>query len=49
MQLNYGIYVIKGPVVGGMWLRQSAAENFDAFIILLGIVNLLGNLDIVTM
>ncbi|MDB2415709.1 PorP/SprF family type IX secretion system membrane protein, partial [bacterium] len=36
MQLNYGMYVIKGPIVGGLWLRQSA-ENFDAFIILLGI------------
>ena len=36
MQLNYGMYVIKGPIVGGLWLRQSA-ENFDAFIVLLGV------------
>ncbi len=36
MQLNYGVYVIKGPIVGGLWARQSA-ENFDAFIILIGI------------
>ena len=36
MQLNYGVYVLKGPIVGGLWLRQSA-ENFDAFIVLLGI------------
>ena len=33
MQINYGVYVIKGPIVGGLWARQSA-ENFDAFIIL---------------
>ena len=36
MQLNYGLYVLKGPIVGGLWLRQSA-ENFDAFIVLIGI------------
>lgn len=36
MQLNYGVYIIKGPIVGGLWARQSA-ENFDAFILLLGI------------
>jgi type IX secretion system PorP/SprF family membrane protein len=36
MQINYGIYVIKGPIVGGMWLRQSA-QNVDSFIILLGL------------
>lgn len=36
MQLNYGVYIIKGPIVGGLWTRQSA-ENFDAFIVLLGL------------
>lgn len=35
MQINYGMYITKGPVVGGLWARQSA-ENFDAFIILIG-------------
>ena len=35
LQLNYGVYAIKGPLVGGLWLRQSK-ENFDAFIVLVG-------------
>jgi type IX secretion system PorP/SprF family membrane protein len=30
-QLNLGLYVIKGPIVGGMWYR-----NQDAFILLIG-------------
>ena len=36
MQINYGLYAVKGPIVGGLWLRQGS-ENVDAFIILLGI------------
>jgi type IX secretion system PorP/SprF family membrane protein len=32
MQLNLGLYVTKGPIVGGLWYR-----NQDSFIILLGI------------
>ena len=36
MQINYGMYVIKGPIVGGLWARQSA-ENFDSFILLIGL------------
>jgi type IX secretion system PorP/SprF family membrane protein len=35
MQINYGMYITKGPIVGGLWARQSS-ENFDAFIILIG-------------
>lgn len=31
-QLNLGVYVTKGPIVGGIWYR-----NADAFIVLLGI------------
>lgn len=31
-QLNLGMYVTKGPIVGGVWYR-----NLDAFIVLLGI------------
>ncbi|MBC7863532.1 MAG: type IX secretion system membrane protein PorP/SprF [Bacteroidia bacterium] len=30
-QLNLGIYVVKGPIVGGLWYR-----NQDAFILLIG-------------
>lgn len=32
-QLNLGLYVTKGPIVGGLWYR-----NEDAFIILLGLM-----------
>lgn len=35
-QINYGVYVAKGPIVGGLWLRQST-QNVDSFIILLGL------------
>jgi len=31
-QLNLGLYVVKGPIVGGLWYR-----NQDAFILLIGI------------
>ena len=30
-QLNLGLYVVRGPIVGGLWYR-----NQDAFILLLG-------------
>ena len=36
-QFNYGIYVNRGPVVGGLWARNSL-ENFDSFILMLGLV-----------
>ena len=36
VQINYGLYAIKGPIVGGLWMRQSA-ESFDSFIILIGL------------
>jgi len=34
-QLNLGVYVHKGPIVGGLWYRQ-AEKNSDAFIALVG-------------
>ncbi|MFH1321633.1 MAG: type IX secretion system membrane protein PorP/SprF [Bacteroidota bacterium] len=34
-QLNIGIYMNKGPIVGGLWYRQ-AQKNSDAFIVLIG-------------
>ena len=34
-QINIGIYVNKGPIVGGLWYRQ-AEKNSDAFIALVG-------------
>jgi len=36
-QFNYGVYVNRGPIVGGLWARNSL-ENFDSFIIMLGLV-----------
>jgi type IX secretion system PorP/SprF family membrane protein len=36
-QFNYGIYVNRGPVVGGLWARNSL-KNFDSFIVMLGLV-----------
>ena len=36
-QFNYGIYVNRGPVVGGLWARNSL-KNFDSFIIMLGLI-----------
>ena len=36
-QFNYGIYVYRGPVVGGLWARNSV-ENFDAFILMVGLI-----------
>ncbi|MEC7646142.1 MAG: PorP/SprF family type IX secretion system membrane protein [Bacteroidota bacterium] len=36
-QFNYGIYVKRGPIVGGLWARNSL-NNFDSFILMLGLV-----------
>ena len=36
-QFNYGVYVNRGPVVGGLWARNSV-ENFDSFILMVGLV-----------
>ena len=36
-QFNYGIYAKKGPMVGGIWARNSL-KNFDSFIIMMGLV-----------
>ncbi len=38
-QINYGIYLNRYPVIGGLWFRQSIGKegNPDALIILLGI------------
>ena len=36
-QFNYGIYAKKGPIVGGIWARNSL-NNFDSFIIMMGLV-----------
>jgi type IX secretion system PorP/SprF family membrane protein len=36
-QFNYGIYVNKGPISGGLWARNSL-KNFDSFILMVGII-----------
>jgi type IX secretion system PorP/SprF family membrane protein len=36
-QFNYGVYVNKGPIVGGLWARNSL-KNFDSFILMLGMI-----------
>ena len=36
-QFNYGVYVNKGPIVGGLWARHSE-EKFDSFILMAGII-----------
>ena len=36
-QFNYGIYVNRGPIAGGLWARQSA-KNFDSFILMVGLI-----------
>lgn len=36
-QFNYGVYINRGPVVGGLWARNSL-KNFDSFILMLGLV-----------
>lgn len=36
-QFNYGVYVNRGPIVGGLWARNSL-KNFDAFILMIGLI-----------
>ena len=36
-QFNYGLYINRGPIVGGLWARNSL-KNFDAFILMFGLV-----------
>ena len=36
-QFNYGIYVKRGPIAGGLWARNSA-KNFDSFILMVGLI-----------
>ena len=36
-QFNYGIYVNRGPTVGGLWARHSL-KNIDSFILMLGLI-----------
>ncbi len=36
-QFNYGIYARKGPIVGGVWARNSA-NNFADFIVMMGLI-----------
>ncbi|HIE74162.1 MAG TPA: type IX secretion system membrane protein PorP/SprF [Flavobacteriales bacterium] len=36
-QFNYGVYVNKGPIVGGLWARHSV-KNVDSFILMVGLI-----------
>lgn len=36
-QFNYGVYVNRGPIAGGLWARNSA-KNFDSFILMVGLI-----------
>ena len=36
-QFNYGVYVNRGPVVGGLWTRNSV-RNFDSVILMVGLL-----------
>lgn len=36
-QFNYGLYVYRGPIVGGLWTRHSD-KNIDSYIILIGVL-----------
>ncbi len=36
-QFNYGVYIYRGPIVGGLWTRHSA-KNLDSFILLIGLI-----------
>ena len=36
-QFNYGVYVNRGPIVGGLWARHSA-KNVDSFILMVGLI-----------
>ena len=36
-QYNYGLYVNRGPIVGGLWARHSV-KNVDSFILMVGLI-----------
>jgi len=36
-QFNYGVYVKRGPMVGGLWARHSL-KNIDSFILMVGLI-----------
>ena len=36
-QFNYGVYVNRGAIVGGLWARNSL-NNFDSFILMVGLI-----------
>jgi type IX secretion system PorP/SprF family membrane protein len=36
-QLNYGVYINRGPMVGGLWMRNSL-KNIDSFILMIGLI-----------
>jgi len=36
-QFNYGVYLSRGPLVGGLWTRHSD-KNIDSYILLVGLV-----------
>jgi type IX secretion system PorP/SprF family membrane protein len=36
-QLNYGVYINRGPMVGGLWMRNSL-KNIDSFILMVGLI-----------
>jgi type IX secretion system PorP/SprF family membrane protein len=36
-QFNYGLYVNRGPIVGGLWARHSV-KNVDSFILMVGLI-----------
>ncbi len=36
-QFNYGVYVNRGPMVGGLWMRNSL-KNIDSFILMVGLI-----------
>ena len=36
-QFNYGVYVNRGPIVGGLWARHSV-KNVDSFILMVGLI-----------
>ncbi len=37
-QLNYGVYINRSSIVGGIWLRQNFRFHYDSFILLIGFV-----------
>lgn len=37
-QLNYGLYLNRNSIVGGIWLRQNFQFHYDSFIMLIGFI-----------